>query len=398
MPAISRLLSILFFAWVAVAAAWLVRNPALNWDMLPYVGVMESRSATDPATIHARVYDNLPRHANDKQLERLVDSTAYRRVCATDPEAFAQQLVLYSIRPLYWGLALVLATTLGSVGVDPFVATYLVSAMSYSAVCAMCFLYLRRRTGPVFALAGAFALSLYPTLWKMGIASLPDLLLAAFVLGGFILLAEGRIVWSAAVLFVAVFVRTDVAVYNLLLGGLLALQQIPRPRKIAAVGLLAGSALAAAAVHAWFDYYGWATIFHFSLVERLTHPADTAVSISPEIYFGAVASEAAQLLRQPWLWGAAASAAVYAILSERGRESARGRDGLRALTRLRPENVALVAFGLYLMVRFLIFPNLLPRFVLGQNLGLLLVALIALYDGWWRVHPAARADIMTGPA
>ena len=377
----SKVVSLLFVVYVAAISVSRFASPRLNWDALGYVGVIESRSTEDPVEIHQRAYGVLESHASVDQFERLTEPTEYRRQCFADPESFRQQLMYYSIRPLYWGLAAGLSSILDPFGVDTFVATYLISTISYALLCLACFLFLRSRTSPIFAGLAAIGLSLYWPLFTKVSSSIPDILLAVFVLISFWLFLERRVVWAALVLFVAVFVRTDIAIYNLIFGTLLLFRDLPRKSKVAAIALLGVSAVAASGVHNYFGYYGWATIFHVSMIEHLAYPAKAVISISPETYFAVLGEYTLKTLSRPWIWGSAAAVAAYVIL----RRTRPWR--LLPLTRLprmlqaaRAEEIALLTIGLYFGARQLIFPMSFARFYLGQSLAVYLVTLVAVYE------------------
>ncbi len=379
MPYAPRLITLLFVAYTAGVSLYLFLHPHLNWDMLGYVGVIESQSSGNPAEIHNRVYGPLRQLADEETFEELTAGMDYRRQVHADPEAFFQQIAFYAIRPLYWGTA----WALSGLGMDVFVATYAISNAAYALICLACFFYLWRRTQPLYALAGAVVLSLMPPLLELGAASTPDTTLALLVLLSFLLFVRDRVVVASLVLLAAAFVRSDVVFYNAILGGLLLFRDIPLGRKLAAIGLLALSAPAAYALHQHYGYYGWATIFHFNFAEMLPYPAETEVSVSVGAYLSALAGGTAELIRRKWFLITALSAVAYLALNGLRPWRLTALFELpRRLRAARPENVVLLAFPLYLVVRTLLFPASWPRFYLGQILVFYLCLLVVFYEAY----------------
>ncbi len=377
MPLASRLTVFLFIAYTAGVSLYLFLHPHLNWDMLGYVGVIESRTSDDPAEIHARVYGPLEELADDAAYEELTAGVDYRRQVHADPRAFFQQLAFYAIRPLYWGTAWALSVA----GMDVFMATYVISNVAYALICLACFFYLWRKTQPLYALAGAVVLSLMPPLLELGAASTPDVTLALFVLLSFLLFVRERIVAASLLLLAATFVRSDVVFYNAILGGLLLFREIPLGRKLAAVGLLALSVPVAYALHQHYGYYGWATIFHFNFAGMLPYPAETEVSVSVDAYLSALAAGTAELIKRKWFMITALAAVAYLALSGmRPWRLAALFELPRRLRAARPENVVLLAFPVYLVVRTLLFPASWPRFYLGQILVFYLCLLVVFHE------------------
>ncbi len=388
MPLASRLITLLFVAYTTGVSFYLFLHPHLNWDMLGYVGVIESLNSDDPAEIHARVYGPVRGLANEETFEELTASMDYRRQVHADPSAFFQQIAFYAIRPLYWGTA----WALSGLGVDVFVATYAISNVAYALICLACFFYLWRKTQPLYALAGAIVLSLMPPLLELGAASTPDVTLALFVLLSFLLFVRDRIVAASLLLLAATFLRSDVVFYNAVLGGLLLFREVPLGRKLTAIGLLALSVPVAYILHQHYGYYGWATIFHFNFAEMLPYPAETEVSVSVDAYLSALAAGTAELIKRKWFLITALAAVAYIALSGlRPWRLAALFELPRRLRAARPENVILLAFPLYLVARTLLFPASWPRFYLGQILVFYLCLLAAFYESY-----GARLDAWLG--
>ena len=91
--------AVIYFWCFANAALQAYRHPFLNWDMVAYMGVVESFSTSNPQKIH---------DATMERARQVYDPSAYyhhryENILSNRPEAFYQQLPLYSIKPLYTG-------------------------------------------------------------------------------------------------------------------------------------------------------------------------------------------------------------------------------------------------------------------------------------------------------
>lgn len=372
----SRLITLAFALVVAGVTLALHLQPAFNWDMLGYLGVIERLKSADDAAVHEEVYGPLRARVDAATFERLTESIDYRRQVYADPRAFVQQTVFYAIRPLYWGLSWGLA----SLGLDKFTATYLLSNLCYALIALACFGYLYRRSSPLYAALGAVLVMLYPALLSTGRASTPDIMLALCVLAFFLLFVRERVLAACSVLLVAVFVRTDIAVFNAILAALLLFRPLPSGRKLAALGLLTLSLAAAFAIQKLTGFYGWPTIFHFALIEMTPYPADAAITISLETYLATLGAGVRELIGRKWLWLIALLAVVYLALCRIRPWRVFAVPRLpEALRRAEAQDVVLLASLAYLVLRTLIFPASWPRFYLGQITAFHLCLLVAFY-------------------
>src|SRR6476659_2094941 len=83
-----------------------LKEPAYNWDVLPYMGVILSYEKTDVKTIHDSVYEIAKEQIPSAFYNRLVDpSNNYRNRVAQSPQVFHLQLPFYVVKPLYTGVS-----------------------------------------------------------------------------------------------------------------------------------------------------------------------------------------------------------------------------------------------------------------------------------------------------
>ena len=383
------LAALAYTVFALAMAVILFLDPNFGWDTLGYVASVEQLYSDDIAVIHSRVYEGLRAIAPAADFARLTGAgpfegeflnpadITYRQVVYADPAAFAQNVSFYSIRPAYWGLALALS----DLGLNLFMATWLISNVCYVLLCLGCFAFLSQRTTPLYALLGAVPIALYPPLLSVGGASNPDAMLALFFLGFFLLFVADRVLLAALVLFAAVFVRTDIAVFNGIFAVLLVFRQHPTGSKWIAIALLLLSVPVATAIHGHFGHLGWARIFQFALIKYVPYPADLPDSITMEQYLATLGDALRRAIGRKWVWiTVAAIVATIALRRMRPWNVAALFRPFQTVGGARPEDVMLVAILLYFVARAILFPALWPRLYVGQVLVLLLCALAVIYE------------------
>ena len=384
-----RLVGLAYAVFVLAMAAMLFADPNFGWDTLGYVASIERLYSDDIAVVHARAYEGLRAVAGDAHFARLTGvgpfegeflkpaDIAYRQVVYADPAAFAQNVSFYAIRPAYWGLALALS----GLGLNVFMATWLISNLCYVLICLGCFAFLAQRTTPLYALAGAVPIALYPPLLSVGGASNPDAMVALCFLGFFLLFMADRVLPASLLLLAAVFVRTDIAVFNGIFAVLLVFRRLPAGTKWLSVALLLLSLPLATAIHDHYGHLGWARIFQFALIEYVPYPADLPGSLTREQYFATLGDALVQAVGRKWVWLTAAAVVVTIALRRLRpwRVAALFRP-FETVGGARPEDVMLVAILLYFVARAILFPALYSRLYVGQVLVLLLCAMALFHE------------------
>ncbi|HYD24232.1 MAG TPA: hypothetical protein VEB68_05510 [Croceibacterium sp.] len=82
---------------LATAVVGLLR-PSFNWDMIPYVALVEDGAAGDRAERHARAYRLVQAAAPARHWARMTESNAYRARQYAEARAFDSQLGMYRIK------------------------------------------------------------------------------------------------------------------------------------------------------------------------------------------------------------------------------------------------------------------------------------------------------------
>jgi hypothetical protein len=248
--------------------------PQYNWDMLAYIGIVQSWHSADPALIHDAAYADAGHFAAlwalQKPFAQLIDpASPYRHAMATDPHAFMAQFPFYRLRPLYLVLLELISHLTGSVAA----ATIVVSTVATLAVNTLVATFAMRRAGLVTAalLIPAFCLS--PPVMMVARFETADALTTLLVTAACIAFLRGRDIAAAAILCVCVTVRSDMMVMNAVLACCLIGARLAGrgPRRVwPAVALLLASVGIARAIEALAGSYGYRTLFHVTFMEGFT--------------------------------------------------------------------------------------------------------------------------------
>jgi len=342
---------------IAFAAYSIVKAPAYNWDLIPYVGAVLSPDANSVQQLHDDTY-RVVQHSIPAAQFDVLTSGAHSKVVFQDPQSFVQQLPFYKIRPAYVGVL----RTLYRLGINPVRATVLVSLLSYLGICVLLWKWLSRLlSGPLLFVA-ATCIALTQPLVEVASLSSPDALSTAVLLFAIYLLVErDRWLSAATLLYLSLFVRSDNLFTVLLVAAFTAWRwrNAPAPRR-AVPAAFACVALATVFVsHHVAGNYGWAITIEHSFVKLLDYPALTHVHLSPA------------LLGRMYLQGLASirysGAPVFALLLVLAVGAHRRlRDD--AQTTLRLAMAALMLGGIVLHV--LVFPIVSDRFFVAHYLAI----------------------------
>lgn len=283
--------------FLALSAAALFQ-PTYTWDLVGYVG--SSIDSTTPEVIHRQTFEVIRSLQPNKNLQL---ENPYRQDEAANPFHFAQQIPLYSIKPVYVALIK---------GLHHFGVTYPKSAVAISAVSNFLLALLLwfwmapyLGSGPRLMICGLIMLS--PNLLELSRWATPDALstlLAA--LGLYLILGPNRYFWGSAALVLDIWVRTDAVV----LAGIVMMFLL-LTRKL---DFLQFASLSVAALGSYFvinhfsGNYGWAVLFRESFSGGFTTPGETATHVSIKEYL-------VQVVKGAYLVLTEGSFAVYALLA-----------------------------------------------------------------------------------
>jgi hypothetical protein len=338
-------LRILLMALTALAvAAYGLRHPRDNWDMIGYTAAAYHLDGLDGEALRAQTYADVRAETGDRFPDLIRGD--YRAAVYADAEALREHLPFYSIKILY---------VQAMRGLHRLGVPYPRASYAIGAVC-----------------AGLSVLPLAAIMAEAGVAVwwLPLIvLLAGFPrLSGFstpdmmACLAALLAVWAAmrrhwAVFALAVLlplIRSDAVI----LSALLLLAEFKRGRRGPAILTGVAAAMALRAVQQAFGDYGWAVIFNFTLIHLDPYPARMAISRDWHDYLAAYVAGARGFVTGMYapLYAAALAVAAW-----------------------RRPRVELCALPLaYTALHWLLFPDFLDRFFVFA-VSLLMVGALATF-------------------
>ena len=214
-PSLARWSVIALLALHAAAAVavgfFAVKNPLGNWDMVPYTALVMRDGAVGSQQLSKQAHEAVHQYIGDERFAAMVAGGAgeagYQATLFRDPEAFAQNLRFYDVKPAYIGMAKLSSLFTGS----PAVATVAASAVAFVLALALFPLYFRRR---VLAVAGVWLLIVVgtPPLAIVAAAASPDTLSLLFVTTcAMAAVARRHPAWIAVAGLLAVLSRPDAA-------------------------------------------------------------------------------------------------------------------------------------------------------------------------------------------
>src|ERR1700759_3824058 len=134
-----------FFLYVFilfVITAVMATIPDYNWDMLPYMSVIEKMDGVKSFDqIHSTTYQTAQKNLPNKKYNDLVDpKDKYRKKMAEDANAFETQLPFFDIKPIY----LISAFLFYKLGISLTYATVLSSLIAFFFINLLSFVWLRK--------------------------------------------------------------------------------------------------------------------------------------------------------------------------------------------------------------------------------------------------------------
>lgn len=263
----------LAYVWFFAAYAHHNLNyPTLNWDMLGYVGAVESHLYVDPNVIYSQAMEEVHKGITDEQFKNI---STYNPL-SNNAKAFNQQLPFYKVKPLYNMGIWVLNKYYGMTMVD---ATYTLSVAGFILFGILCYFFRPVGMDPAlwwllviwFAAFGAGPLCLIAGL------STPDMLCISFSLAGFLFWVYRRSAfWFGLCMIIAQLLRSDTMLLTLFLLALFTFDNSRMAPLSFPAALLIGwlSLVLYFIINYWAGDYGWRVLFHFKFIEKTAFPAD----------------------------------------------------------------------------------------------------------------------------
>jgi hypothetical protein len=255
-------------------------RPSYNWDLLGYVGVVESIETRDPVEVHRLTYATVQAALPVEKYRDLVgesgddylNSDGYRQAVAADPEAFRQQLPFYAVKPLYPALMY----AMGKMGFELVGASVLLAIGGYIGAMLVVLVWFSRHYPPLPALVFASLVAFYVAVSALARLSTPDSLgVFIVVLGAFSLIELRRARLALALFALAVLDRPNTIVLLLPLIAYLAIWAPPGIAISKLSAIVAGvlSVAMFVALSKVSGMYPFETLFYASLVEHQPYPA-----------------------------------------------------------------------------------------------------------------------------
>jgi len=341
-------------AYILATAAIALVRPDANWDMLAYIAVAEESSFSDAEQLHAYAYDTVKAGVSAEEYRLLVDDGGgFRSHMAQNGKDFVSLLPMYRVKFFY---AEVLST-LSSL-MSPVTAMRAVSAVSVLLFGAGLLLWLRAAgglaLGPVFA--GILMMTEFGATAR---ASSPDLLCAAFMLGGLLAYVQKKEFWAAPLLFLAFLVRPDSIIPLTVLAVMLVVYRVKSP------GVLVGFAASLAAyfaISAWAGHPGWWPHLYFSSIEQVRNMDGFDPAFSVLLYARAVVRTVVYMLWHNSWPGAVIVAVGLWLALQRAGISLERRTGVLFAATVLGLAAKFVAFPIH--DTRIHFPTLMPLFLL----------------------------------
>jgi hypothetical protein len=372
-------------AWLAILSAAVVvqglADSKYSYDMVFYIGSAIGIDAA-PSRVHALTFDALQRHLPASRFREVIEKSTYRARIYADPQAFADNLAFYRVRPLYVGLI----RALHELGANYVLACNLISAVS-AGVLLWLFTWTAPGasvvTRPILAPLLAMALGLV----NVGRMAMPDALSGLRFFAAALFVLSRRTAPALLLLVVNIAVRSDNVIFAGMLASYLWLLA-PKDQRIS-TGRFALTAAAATALYFTITNlagnHGWSTVFHHSFVEKLTR-MDGPVAVSFAEYRTAFTTGATNAFGfQGFLLAAILFAMVWLF---RGR--------LREHASPVVLDLALLS-GAYVALHFALFPVTWYRFFVCQYLLIALAGLHLIDEPLARWRPSLRVSDESAP-
>ena len=341
-----------------------------NWDMLGYAASAVSLEDKEPVYIHDYVYRELRHYASDEDFGKLTSGDRYRETMLKDPDAFIQQLPYYKIRIIFVGLIFILM----SLGVNVFVAGHIISAAAAALGFIIFFYAYKKITEPIFWVLMPFYFILCGV-HDAGQGVSADTL--AFLWFGLICYSFINKHWSIfPLLAFSTLIRTDMVVFVALV---LCYYFIFRPELRSRTLITAViTAILYICVNKVVGNYGWSTVFYYVFISDMqaTHPGEfSKLGISMQQYLATVINNLSLILPENKFWLFVVNVLLQLILFLNLKsDSSNKKEKLKTLAKNPVISLTIICCG-YIVLHYLLFPALWPRFFIGQymiaSLGLL---------------------------
>ena len=275
-----KLASVLIYILIiAGLTAYALLRPNNYWDMLAYIGVVESWHSSDPHVIHDVAYSSVQGLPEYKSLVGIDPVSKYNQRVAADSFDFVQQLPIYSIKPLY---CMILAA-LHRGGLSYTTALNLISAGSFVGLALLAWFWFHQYLDEWWCTVFATLLVVSPPIYTAGRFATPDALELVLVIFGLYMMLEHSYTAAGGVfLILAVWARPDAMIVVGVIFFTLLYLKIIDYWEWGTFGLL--TLFTYGVIRVFGGPYSWGIFFYHAFVGVLTEPANMVVHVTPRMF------------------------------------------------------------------------------------------------------------------
>jgi hypothetical protein len=182
-------------------------KPYYNWDMIPYIATSYTYQGLAPEEVHKETYAVIKASVSPSKFAFLIDANdPYRSGVYGNWRYLQDNLPFWSVKPLYPSLIF----ALGKLGVNPVVASVVISQVSYALTMLLVFFWCRPWFGNYPSAVFTVLLFSIPEIALLARLSSPDALATFISIFGLYVLAEKRSIYlGLLILAFAMLARPD---------------------------------------------------------------------------------------------------------------------------------------------------------------------------------------------
>jgi len=353
-------IAVIYGMVVFCAAAWSIKKPAYNWDMLAYMGIILSYDDADAKLIHHTVYAVAKEKVPGVYYDRLIDvSNDYRDAMAQSPDRFYSQFPFYIVKPMYTRLAWIFY----KMGMGLVAATVWPSVIAYFFTGLLLFTWLGKYCRGWYAGIAGILIMLSPPILTVASLSTPDALSGLLLFAAIFSVTEMKSQTAAFVcLLLSVFARLDniLPAICLLSVSFFSGKWQYKTRPVRMVFLYAGLFLAYFVVSASVQSFGWSALFYPSFAKQL----NTSYTSANAFDFAAYTTLAKAQLIAGLYFSFAGFFCFLVLLLFRN-------DASFAFGRISTEQMLAIAFVVVMVLRFLLQPVIADRLYTAYYLSVM---------------------------
>ncbi len=264
---LKKLYLLIYLSYVLILSLSAFFKPSYTWDMIPYVAVVFSLEQPDEQAVHTITYEQI-RQSIPSQTYTTLLSTDYEIEMEANYRYFSQQLPFYQIRPLYTTLIYLVYKT----GINIVTAIVIISVLSSIFMSIIILRWLLDYLDSFYAYLFSFLIIHSTGVLQIARLLTPDALSAAILIFSIYVFTRRQVYFAGLLLVLAIFARTDNIILVVL--ALSYLRFFSHLNWTGYISFILLSVLSYLSINYLANNYGWATIFHHTLIGLINNPAD----------------------------------------------------------------------------------------------------------------------------